>query len=111
MQPIVWMNAKTARRIKFLYDHYGMIFDPHSAVGLEAAKAARDDEVVSKNIPIISLACAHPAKFPDAVENAIGVRPALPQHLFDLMDRQESKIDIDGKVEAIKELIFINKRN
>ena len=104
-------DAKTTRRIKFLYDHYGMIFDPHSAVGLEAAKAARDDEVVSKNIPIISLACAHPAKFPDAVENAIGVRPELPQHLFDLMDRQESKVDIDGKVEAIKELIFINKRN
>ncbi len=104
-------DAQTTRRIKFLYDQFGMIFDPHSAVGLEAAKAARDDAVVSKNIPIISLACAHPAKFPDAVENAIGVRPELPQHLFDLMDRKESKIDVDGKVDAIKELILINKRN
>ena len=39
--------------------------------------------------PMISLACAHPAKFPDAVEQATGVRPRLPDHLADLMERPE----------------------
>ena len=89
---------------------FGIIFDPHSAVGLDAAFSARGDKTIANNIPIISLACAHPAKFPDAVEKAIGIRPQLPEHLQDLMDREESKKDIDGTVEATKRLIIENKR-
>ncbi|MBT7486967.1 MAG: threonine synthase, partial [Rhodospirillales bacterium] len=41
------------------------------------------------NGPVISIATAHPAKFPDAVEEASGVRPALPDHLSDLLEREE----------------------
>jgi threonine synthase len=60
----------------------GEIVDPHTAVGLAAAR----DEAEA---PIITLATAHPAKFPDAVERATGSRPALPPHLRDLMTREE----------------------
>ena len=62
-----------------------MLIDPHTAVGLAAARAARTDP----SVPMVVLATAHPAKFPDAVEAATGVRPPLPEHLSDLFDRPE----------------------
>ncbi len=61
----------------------GMVIDPHSAVGLSAARRAHADGVVDKDVPIVSLACAHPAKFETAVKTAIGTEPTLPPHLTD----------------------------
>jgi threonine synthase len=61
------------------------MIDPHTAIGLAVAeKEARDPSV-----PMVALATAHPAKFPDAVEAACGVRPALPDWLSDLPGRPE----------------------
>jgi threonine synthase len=62
------------------------VLDPHTAIGVSAARRglARDPA-----IPMIVLGTAHPAKFPDAVERAIGRRPALPPHMDDLMRREE----------------------
>ena len=62
-----------------------MILDPHTAVGVSAARQAHRDP----DVPMVCLATAHPAKFPDAVEQAIGIRPELPAHLADLFDRAE----------------------
>jgi threonine synthase len=64
----------------------GYLLDPHTAIGLASGRAAlaRDPAV-----PMVALGTAHPAKFPDAVEAATGVRPALPAHLADLLDRRE----------------------
>ena len=62
-----------------------MVLDPHTAVGVAAARQVRQD----RDVPMICLATAHPAKFPDAVEAAIGIRPELPAHLADLFDRPE----------------------
>ena len=67
------------------YARSGYLLDPHSAVGLAAARARRRDP----NVPMVVLATAHPAKFPDAVEQATGVRPDLPPALADLMTRDE----------------------
>ena len=63
----------------------GIVLDPHSAIGVLAARECRED----KSIPMVALATAHPAKFPDAVEGATGIRPELPAHLADLLDRPE----------------------
>jgi threonine synthase len=63
----------------------GYTIDPHTAVGLFAAWSAERDP----SMPLVALACAHPAKFPDAVEKATGIRPPLPAHLADLYDRKE----------------------
>ena len=63
----------------------GYMIDPHTAVGLHAALGAERDE----SVPLVTLACAHPAKFPDAVEKATGIRPPLPPHMADLYDRKE----------------------
>lgn len=66
-------------------DNSGIVLDPHSAIGVLAARECRKD----KSIPMVALATAHPAKFPDAVEDATGIRPELPEHLADLLDRPE----------------------
>jgi threonine synthase len=64
----------------------GYTLDPHSAVGTRAGRALlRDDP----RTPVVALATAHPAKFPDAVGRATGLRPPLPPHLADLLDRPE----------------------
>ena len=78
-------DAQTAATISGLYEQTGRLIDPHTAVGLAAARAARTDP----SVPMVVLATAHPAKFPDAVEAATGVRPPLPEHLSDLFDRPE----------------------
>jgi threonine synthase len=62
----------------------GVLVDPHTAVGIGAGRAHKLD-----GVPLVHLATAHPAKFPDAVEKATGVRPALPARLADLTTREE----------------------
>ena len=66
-------------------DNSGIVLDPHSAIGVLAARECRKD----KSVPMVTLATAHPAKFPDAVEDATGIRPELPAHLADLLERSE----------------------
>ncbi|GAB5503764.1 threonine synthase [Pyruvatibacter sp.] len=63
----------------------GMQIDPHTAVGLAAAR----DTLDPTGAPMVTLATAHPAKFPAAVEKATGQHPSLPPHLNDLFDREE----------------------
>jgi threonine synthase len=55
--------------------------------------------------PMITLATAHPAKFPDAVEAAIGIRPALPARMADLFDRPERVTRVKNDLSAIQSLI------
>ncbi|WP_114377439.1 threonine synthase [Elioraea thermophila] len=64
----------------------GYLADPHTAIGLAAARACAPED---RGIPVVVAATAHPAKFPDAVERAVGERPALPPNLADLMTREE----------------------
>ncbi len=71
--------------IEATYRATGVILDPHSAVAVAAAKAKRRD----RSVPMVALATAHPAKFPDAVERAIGKKPAMPARLAALMDLPE----------------------
>ena len=78
-------DDETRAEIRRTYDETGVIIDPHTAVGVATARAVRRDP----DVAMVCLATAHPAKFPDAVEQAIGIRPALPDHLADLFDRTE----------------------
>ena len=81
-------DRQTLSTIASVFAETGLVIDPHTAVGVTVArqKMNRDDEA---DTPMISLATAHPAKFPDAVERAIGIRPALPAHLADLHRKPE----------------------
>ncbi len=78
-------DETTTQMIKACYNETGYILDPHTAVGFYAGLQVREDP----SVPLVALACAHPAKFPDAVEKAIGHRPELPEHLADLYERSE----------------------
>lgn len=78
-------DEQTSAVISDCYRGAEYLIDPHTAVGLHAARQVKK----VPGIPVISLACAHPAKFPDAVEKATGLRPALPPHLSDLYERKE----------------------
>ena len=75
----------------------GELLCPHSAVGVKVAEDRRDPAT-----PMITLATAHPAKFPDAVEQASGVRPPLPPRMADLYDRPERVCRIDNDLAAIE---------
>jgi threonine synthase len=81
-----------------VYRTSGMIIDPHTAVGVHAARKALG---VAPATPIVALATAHPAKFPDAVERAIGLRPRLPDRLSDLMERRETIIVLPNDRRAV----------
>jgi threonine synthase len=78
-------DAATLEVIRDLHARTGVLVDPHTAVGIGAARAVRRDA----GVPMVCLATAHPAKFPDAVEKATGVRPPLPERLADLLEREE----------------------
>ena len=82
-----------------VYRESGGIIDPHSAVGVHAARKAL---AAAPMTPVIALGTAHPAKFPDAVERATGVRPGLPERLSDLMGRKEAIVVLpnDGRAVA-----------
>ncbi|WP_026607323.1 threonine synthase [Methylocapsa acidiphila] len=79
-------EAETTQEIGNTWRGSGYLVDPHTAVGLRAARLAQPRDPL---IPHIVLATAHPAKFPDAIERATGARPGLPAHLSDLLERDE----------------------
>ncbi len=78
-------DATTSATIARHHADGGRLVDPHTAVGLAASERLRRDPTQ----PLVTLATAHPAKFPAAVKAATGVHPGLPPHLVDLFDRPE----------------------
>jgi threonine synthase len=81
-----------------LHRRTGYVADPHTAVGIGAAEACRR----RPDLPMVCLATAHPAKFPDAVERATGTRPALPDSLADLFERPERYDVLPADVAAVR---------
>jgi threonine synthase len=79
-------EAEVADEMKSVWNRSGYLLDPHSAIGVVAGRRSM---INAPETPMIVLGTAHPAKFPDAVEHATGVRPALPPHLGDLLSRKE----------------------
>ncbi|MBV7259548.1 threonine synthase [Erythrobacter crassostreae] len=99
---------QTARAMQWAHAASGQIIDPHTAVGLSAAQDMVADDSIDPTVPIVTLATAHPAKFPDAVERAVGVRPALPQRVGDLFGREEHFTELSGDYEAARDFVLQN---
>ena len=93
-------DAETLAVMKRIYGDSGMLVDPHTAVGIASAEACAEP-----GIPTITLATAHPAKFPDAVQKATGVHPALPDHVADLFDRKERIVNLPNDLQAIEAFV------
>ena len=78
----------------------GELLCPHSAVGVHVA------EQYLGTTPMVTLATAHPAKFPDAVERATGIRPGLPARMADLFDRAERVTRVPNDLAALETLVL-----
>jgi threonine synthase len=94
-------EAETAAAIGDAWRAAGVVVCPHTAVGLHAARLRRGDQAV----PMVVLATAHPAKFPDAVEAACGVRPGLPDWMAGLLGRPERATRVPNDLAAIEDVI------
>ena len=81
--------------MRWAHERSGQVIDPHTGVALAAARRAGVD------VPVVTLATAHPAKFRDAVERATGVRPALPGRVGDLFQRQERYATLPATFDAV----------
>ena len=90
-------EAETLATIAEARKTMGELLCPHSAVGVKVAEEHRDPAT-----PMITLATAHPAKFPDAVEKASGQRPGLPQRMADLYERAERVTRVPNDLAALE---------
>ena len=93
-------DEETLAVMKRVYGESGMLVDPHTAVGIASAEACAEP-----GVPTITLATAHPAKFPDAVKKATGVHPALPEHVANLFDREERIVNLPNDLQAIEAFV------
>ena len=91
-----------ARAMRQAHERFCQCIDPHTAIGLHAALAAE----LPHDVPVVTLATAHPAKFPDAVERATGTRPALPARIGDLFSREEAYTELPGEYGAVREFVL-----
>lgn len=97
-----WFDESATRRILAdLHAERSLLVDPHTAVGIAAARATEPEP----DIPVVCIGTAHPAKFPDAVEAATGIRPPLPERLSDLFDRPETMTVLPADREAIEAFV------
>lgn len=92
-------DEETVATIADWYRRTGETLDPHSAVGVGAAARHRDGAA------LVALATAHPAKFPDAVARATGVRPALPARLADLHTRPERVAVLPNDLATVQDFV------
>ena len=94
-------ESETLEAIAGVYRDSGIVIDPHTAVGVAVAHQARR----RRETPMVVLSTAHPAKFPDAVERAIGLRPDLPVRLADLFERDERYTTLPNDLPLVKDHI------
>ncbi|MEY2754352.1 MAG: threonine synthase [Actinomycetota bacterium] len=97
-------DDETLEVIRAVYAESGMLLDPHTAVGVGVVKALQEEGELRGTT--VTMGTAHPAKFPDAVERATGVRPALPPHLADLFDRTESLTRLPNDLATIQQFVL-----
>ena len=92
-------EGETSATIKDMLERNSEVLCPHSAVGVKVA-----EEHLGKE-PMITLATAHPAKFPAAVQEACGIHPPLPARMADLFDRPERFTRVANDLSALSALI------
>ena len=104
-------DEDTLELINKVYSDYNYILDPHSAIGYGAAQKALDNNIISKDMSVISLACAHPAKFPEIISKSINVMPKKPSHLENIMSSKEYFNIMDPSTNDVQNFIKSNMRN
>ena len=94
-------DAATRGTIAAIYKETGMLIDPHTAVGVSVGRALPR----KAGTTLVTLATAHPAKFPDVVKEATGIDPTLPSHLHGIMEREERSHIIENHMRDVQSFI------
>lgn len=98
-------DDETVKVIEDVYESTEYLLDPHTAIGVQAGRKKRK----SPQVPMICLATAHPAKFPDAVKQAGQLKePALPHHMTDLFDKKERYSVLENSIDGVHQFIASN---
>lgn len=97
-------QGATVATMKEVFAETGYLLDPHTAIGVKAARECRRNP----RIPMITLGTAHPVKFEDAVNRGGFDMPKLPHHLADLMDREERLAILPADLKTVQEFIAKN---
>ena len=97
-------DEATKQTIQEVYRATGEIVDPHTAVGIAAGREKR----INKSIPMIAIATAHPSKFPNAIIDAIGEPPDLPDQLANLMDGEEYFDVLKNDLDLVRDYVSAN---
>ncbi len=95
----------TAEVIGRVYDQAGVVLDPHTAVGVGVGRALRRDP----DVPLVMLACAHAAKFPDTVEAALGEGPIEPDRIRSLRGLPERVVELPNELGTVQAFIDENR--
>ncbi|MGB3212249.1 MAG: threonine synthase [Desulforhopalus sp.] len=93
-------ETATAETITSFHQKYGYVLDPHTAIGVSAAKQHK-----TAGVPMVCLATAHPAKFGEVVEQAIGTQPHIPGNLVDITDKPTRCEIMDADINKIQEFV------
>lgn len=100
-------EAQTRRTIAEVYAQSTYVLDPHTAVGVSVARKLGR---ATPESPLVALGTAHPAKFPEAVEEACGVYPQLPQSFSDLMSRKARVTHLPNDAKAVADFVLSHAR-
>ena len=100
-------DVETVRVINAVFNESEYLLDPHTAIGVEAARKTRGNS----DVPVVCLATAHPAKFPEAIDRA-GIKggSALPFHMRDLFERQEKFTVLEHDLKTVQNFVANNIR-
>lgn len=93
-------NEETKEAITKIFNDSLYLADPHTAIGIVTAQKYR-----SKDVPMVAVATAHPAKFPDAIKQATGILPPLPLPMADLYERKEHYQILPVDLQSIEESV------
>ncbi len=100
-------DEQTCDLIKSVYEATEYLIDPHTAIGVGAARECRRDG----SVPMVTLATAHPVKFPEAIEKSgVDVTPELPHHMSDLYERQEQYEVLPNDLAEVHKYVVDNRR-
>jgi threonine synthase len=98
-------DDETAQVIRDVFETCEYLLDPHTAIGVQAARKTRTNQ----NVPVICLATAHPAKFPEAIQDAgLNEAPVLPHHMRDLFEREEKYTILPMDLKKVQNFIAGN---
>ena len=113
VDPALWQQARqifasarvsddeTCAVIREVFEQSQFLVDPHTAIGIKAARDCNADT----SVPMITLATAHPVKFADAVQRAGLDSPELPPHMRDLFEREERYAVLDNALGAVTDFV------